>query len=108
MKIQPKRDYVLLIMAQKAQTSAGGIVLPEQLREYAELPKVVAVGPGRRNDLGERVPLDLEVGDIVMTDPNINPENRLMEADGTTAYFLFREHEIIATIDPALVLAKVQ
>ena len=106
MKIQPKRDYVLLEISQKPETSAGGIVLPEQLREYTDLPKVAAVGPGRRNDLGDVLPVDLKVGQLVMTDPNINVEGRLAEADGTVAYFLFREHEIIATIEPDIKLAQ--
>ena len=100
MKLQPKRDYVVLKMSQKKETTAGGIVLPEQLREYAELPMVAAVGPGRRTEKGDLVPVDLEVGDLVMTDPNINPEGRLVEADGQVAYFMFREHEVIATVEP--------
>ena len=104
MKYKPTGDYVLLQMSQTTK-SAGGIELPESAREFAGLPQVAAVGPGRRTEAGERVPVDLKVGEQVLTDPNINPKGRVIESNGEVAYFLFREHEIIATADPGVSLA---
>lgn len=103
MKIKPKGNNVILVMSQKAEKSAGGIVLPESARDYAGLPKVHAVGPGRYTENGTLVPVDLKVGESVITEPNINPKGRVLEADGEVAYFLFKDYEIVATVDETLI-----
>ena len=48
------------------RTTAGGIVLPETAKEKPQQGKVLAAGPGERDDKGERIPLDVKVGDTVL------------------------------------------
>ena len=51
---------------EQEEITAGGIVLPETAKEKPQQGKVLAAGPGDRNDKGERVAMDVKVGDIVL------------------------------------------
>ncbi len=68
MKIQPLGDRVVLKRLDVTEEkTAGGIVLPDTAKEKPQEAEVMAVGPGKLDDNGKRVPPDVKVGDIVIT-----------------------------------------
>ena len=65
-RIQPLDDRVVVIRTEADDKTAGGIFLPENAKEKPQEGKIVAVGPGKMLDSGERAALDLKVGDVVL------------------------------------------
>ena len=66
MKLVPLFDKVVLKQLVAEETTKSGIVLPGAAKEKPQQGEVLAVGPGRRNDAGERIPVDVKVGDKVL------------------------------------------
>lgn len=64
--IKPLEDRIVLRPLEAEQTTASGLVLPDTAQERPQEGEVVAVGPGRIDDNGNRVPLDVSVGDLVI------------------------------------------
>ena len=81
MKIRPLDDRVVVEPVEAEQTTAGGIVLPDSAKEKPQRGKVVAIGPGRLLDSGQRGELSVTVGDEVIygkyggTDIEINGDD---------------------------------
>jgi chaperonin GroES len=65
-KIKPLEDRIVVKRLDAEVKTAGGIILPDSAQEKPQKAKVIAVGPGRLLDNGERSPLDVVVGDIVI------------------------------------------
>jgi chaperonin GroES len=66
MKFRPLHDRVVLRRLEGEEKTAGGIIIPDTVKEKPMEGAVVAVGPGGRNERGEIVPLDVKVGDRVL------------------------------------------
>lgn len=66
MSIRPLHDRVVVKRVEAEEKTASGIVLPGSAAEKPDVGEVVAVGEGRRNKSGERVALDVKVGDKVI------------------------------------------
>ena len=66
MKINPLDDRVVVRPNEAEETTAGGIVLPDAAKEKQQRGTVIAVGPGRMLDSGERSPISVKVGDQVL------------------------------------------
>ena len=66
MSIRPLHDRVVVKRVDAEEITASGIVLPGAAAEKPDIGEVVAVGEGRRNEAGERVALDVKVGDKVL------------------------------------------
>ena len=64
--ITPLEDRVLVRPLDAEQTTASGLVIPDTAKEKPQEGEVVAIGPGRIDDNGNRVPLDVSVGDKVI------------------------------------------
>ena len=65
--IKPLEDRVLVQPLDAEQTTASGLVIPDTAKEKPQEGKVIAVGPGRFDDEGDkRIPLDISVGDVVV------------------------------------------
>ena len=65
--IRPLEDRILVQPLEAEQTTASGLVIPDTAKEKPQEGKVVAVGPGRFDDEGEkRIPVDVKVNDIVI------------------------------------------
>jgi len=64
--IKPLEDRIVIKQVDAEQTTASGLVLPDTAKEKPQEGEVVAVGPGRIDDNGNRVPLDVAVGDKVI------------------------------------------
>ena len=66
MKFRPLHDRVVIRRAEGDLKSKGGIIIPDTAKEKPQEGEVIAVGPGRIDDNGNRVPLDVKVGDTVL------------------------------------------
>ena len=65
--IKPLEDRIVIKAVEAEQTTASGLVIPDTAKEKPQEGEVLAVGPGRFNDNGgERIPLDIAVGDRVI------------------------------------------
>ena len=65
--IKPLGDRVLLEICEVAEQIKGGIVIPDTAKEKPQEFKVIALGTGKFDDNGKKVPFDVKVGDIVLT-----------------------------------------
>ncbi len=64
--IKPLEDRIVVQTLEAETTTASGLVIPDTAKEKPQEGKVVAVGPGRVDDNGNRVPFDVAVGDVVI------------------------------------------
>ncbi len=94
MKLNPLDDRVVVEPSEAEETTAGGIVLPDAAQEKPQRGTVVAVGPGKLLDSGERCPLSVGVGDLVLFGKYGGTE---IEVDGKDVKIL-RESDILAKI----------
>jgi chaperonin GroES len=96
MNIKPLSDHVLLEPVEEETTTKGGIVLPETAeKERPVKAKVVAVGPGKRNEQGDLVPMGVKAGDTVLF-KKYGPDE--FELDGKK-YLVGDEDDILAVIE---------
>ena len=66
MSLQPREDRIVVRPAEAEEKTASGLVIPDTAKEKPQQGEVLAVGPGRRSDSGELIPLDINVGDTVV------------------------------------------
>ena len=66
MDLKPLGDRVIVEVLDEEEVTYSGIVLPDTAKEKPQEGKVLAVGPGRIDDNGNRIPLDVQVGDVVI------------------------------------------
>ena len=66
MKLKPLGDRLVVEPKEREETTASGIILPETAKEKPQEGKVLAVGPGRRDDDGDRIEMDVAVDDTVL------------------------------------------
>ena len=64
--IKPLEDRIVVQAVEAEQTTASGLYIPDTAKEKPQEGKVVAVGPGRVDDSGNRVPVDVAEGDVVI------------------------------------------
>ncbi len=65
-KLKPLHDRVVVKRLENETKTASGIVIPDNAAEKPDQGQIVAVGEGKKNDKGERMPMDVKVGDIVV------------------------------------------
>lgn len=95
MKIAPLADRVVLKRLETSEEkTAGGILLPDSAKEKPQEAEVVAVGPGKKDDDGKLIPVDVKVGDIVLTAKWGGTEIKI---DGKE-YLIVSEDDILAKI----------
>ena len=94
-KLHPLGDRVWIEPIEREETTASGIILPETAREKPQEGEILAVGPGLRNEEGERQPLDVKVGDRVLFAKYAGTE---VKQDGGT-YLIMRESDLLAIVD---------
>ena len=92
--IRPLDDRVVVEPSEAEETTAGGIVLPDTAQEKPQRGKIVAVGPGRLLDSGERGPLSVAEGDEVIFGKYGGTD---IEVNGVDVKIL-RENDILAKV----------
>ena len=66
MSIKPLADRIVIKVIEDTEQTSGGIFIPDSAKEKPQKGEVVAVGEGKMNDNGEREPMDVKVGDVVL------------------------------------------
>jgi len=94
MKLKPLGSRVVIEPVEQEEVTAGGIVLPETAKEKPQKGTVLAVGAGDRNDKGERIAMDVKVGDVILFAKYSGTEIKL---DGKKLLIL-RESDILAIV----------
>jgi chaperonin GroES len=94
-KIRPLHDRVIVKRLEQEQKSAGGIIIPDTAKEKPQEAKVVAVGPGRRDENGKLIPPEVKKGDRVLFGKYSGSEIKL---DGEE-HLILREEDIMAVLD---------
>ncbi len=92
--VTPLGDRVLVKVSQSEEKTAGGILLPDTAKEKPQIGEVAAVGPGKRDEDGERQPLEVKVGDKVLYSKYAGTEIKI----GSEEYVLLAEKDILATV----------
>lgn len=95
MKIQPLGDRIVIkVVEVKEEKTKSGLYVPDTAKEKPQEGEVLAVGPGARNDKGERIPIDINVGDKVIFSKYAGTEVKI---DGEE-YLILSERDILAVI----------
>jgi chaperonin GroES len=95
MKIRPLNDRLLVKRLAEEEKTAGGIIIPDSAKEKPAEGEVVAVGPGKLNDKGERVALQVTAGDRVLFSKYGGTDVKL---DGDD-FLIMREDDILGIIE---------
>jgi len=94
-KLQPLGDRVVVQPAEREETTKSGIVIPDTAKEKPQRGSVIAVGKGRRDDDGERIPIDVSVGDTVLFAKYAGTEFKFEDEE----YLILSEKDILAKVD---------
>ncbi len=94
MTINPLGDRVLVKPLEEKEEKKGGIIIPDTAKEKPQEGKVVAVGPGKLNEKGKRMPLELKKGNRVLYDKFSGTEAKIEGQE----YLIVREEDILAII----------
>jgi chaperonin GroES len=94
MDLQPLGDRVIVEALEEEETTSSGIVLPDTAKEKPQRGRVLAVGPGARNDKGELIPMEVAVGDEVIYSKYGGTEIKV----GADEVLVLRESDVLAKV----------
>ncbi len=94
MDVQPLGDRLIVEPLEEEETTVSGIVLPDTAKEKPQRGRVLAVGPGGRNDSGELVPMEVAAGDEVIYSKYGGTEIKL----GADDVLILRESDVLAKV----------
>ncbi|BBO70342.1 10 kDa chaperonin [Desulfosarcina alkanivorans] len=94
MKVRPLNDRVLVVRVEEEQKTKGGIIIPDTAKEKPMEGRVVAAGPGKLDERGARVPMELKTDDRVLFSKYAGTEIKI---DGVEHLFM-REDDILGVI----------
>src|SRR5579872_3890903 len=94
MDLQPLGDRLIVEVLEEEETTASGIVLPDTAKEKPQRGRVLAVGPGSRDEKGKHVPMDVEEGDEVVFSKYGGTDIKV----GTDEYLILRESDVLAKV----------
>jgi len=95
LKLKPLGGRVIVEPVEQEEMTAGGIILPETAKEKPQEGKILAAGPGDRDEDGERIPMEVQVGDKVLYAKYSGTE---VKVDGKKLLIL-RESDILAVVE---------
>ena len=92
--IKPLEDRIVIKQVEAETTTASGLVIPDSAKEKPQEGTVVAVGPGRIDDNGNRVPLDVNEGDVVLYSKYGGTEVKV----GSEEYLVLSARDVLAVV----------
>jgi len=95
MKVKPLNDRVLVLRIEEEEKTAGGIIIPDTAKEKPQEGKVIAVGPGRIKEDGERIPPAVKENDRVLFGKYAGTEIKI---DGVE-HLILREDDILGIVE---------
>ena len=102
MDLQPLGDRLIVEVLEEEDVTTSGIVLPDTAKEKPQRGRILAVGPGSRNDSGELVPMDVAEGDEIIFSKYGGTEVKVSGDE----YLILRESDILAKVATSKVAAK--
>ena len=95
MKVRPLHDRILVERLEEKEIKRGGIIIPDTAKEKPQEGKVVAVGTGKVNDDGKKVPLDVKAGDKILFGKYSGSEVKIDDKE----YLILREEDVLAILE---------
>lgn len=92
--IKPLEDRIVVQIVEAEQTTASGLVIPDTAKEKPQEAKVIAVGPGRVDDKGNRIPVDVAEGDVVVFSKYGGTEVKY----GGVEYLILSARDVLAVV----------
>ena len=94
MKLRPLHDRIIVQRLEEGEQHIGGIIIPDTAKEKPQQGKVLAVGNGKVNDDGKRVPLDVRAGDLILFGKYSGQEIKLEGEE----YLIMKEDDVLAVL----------
>jgi chaperonin GroES len=94
-KLKPLGDRLVVKPAGREETTKSGIVLPDTAKEKPQRGTILAAGEGRRDDDGDRIPLDVKVGDEILFAKYAGTEFKLEDED----LLILSEKDVLAVVN---------
>ena len=95
MKFRPLNDRILVKRLEEEEMTKGGIIIPDSAKEKPAEGEVIAVGKGKINDNGDRIKLDIKVGNRVLFSKYGGTDVKLDGVD----HLIMREDDILAVVE---------
>ena len=95
MNLKPLSSHILIQPLEEEKTTKSGLVLPENASEKPTRGKIIAVGPGKKDEKGQLIPIAVKVGDIVLF-KKYGPDE--IEMDGVK-YLIGEEDDVLAIVE---------
>ncbi len=95
MHVRPLHDRVLLRRLEEKEVVKGGIIIPDTAKEKPQEAEVVAVGPGKLDENGKRLPIDVKKGDRILIGKYSGSDIKIDDQE----YVIVREDEILGVLE---------
>lgn len=92
LKLRPLGDRVIIKPMPQEEKTSGGVILPDTAKEKPQKGEVVAVGPGKKTEKGNRLPMEVGVGDRVLYGKYAGTEVKLQGVE----YLIVKQEEVLA------------
>ena len=93
-KLKPLSDRVLVKPLDKEQEKKGGIIIPDTAKEKPQEGEIIAAGPGKRDEQGKLIPMDVKVGDKVLYGKYSGTEIKIEDED----YLIMHQEDVLGII----------
>ncbi len=97
MKVRPLHDRIIVQRIDEGEQKVGGIIIPDTAKEKPQQGKVIAVGAGKADKDGKRIPLDVKEGDTILFGKYSGQEIKLEGEE----HLIMREDEVLAVLEGA-------
>ena len=95
MKVRPLNDRILVKRLKEEEMTKGGIIIPDSAKEKPAEGEIIAVGKGKIDDQGNRIKLDVKVGDLVLFSKYGGTDVKLDGVD----HLIMREDDVLAVVE---------
>ena len=95
MNVRPLHDRLIVSRIEDGEQQIGGIIVPDSAKEKPQQGQVIAAGNGKSKDDGQRVPLDVKAGDLILFGKYAGQEIKLEGKE----FLIMREDDVLAVID---------
>ena len=94
MKIKPLHDHILVERIEE-EVKKGGIIIPDTAKEKPQQGKVIAIGSGRKDEKGNRIPLEVKKGDTILFGKYAGTEMKIEDKE----YLIIREDDVLGIVE---------
>ena len=95
MRIRPLHDRIIVKRIEEQEVKKGGIIIPDTAKEKPQEGKVIAVGTGKVNDEGKKIPPDVKAGDRILFGKYSGSEVKVEDEE----YLILKEEDVLGIIE---------